>query len=170
MDERQELNAGRAAMITLMVVCLGALGVLVWDYLQDEEVTNTGAIIVLLGSGGLFWLFNRMFGAEAPRSVLGHELPTGPTPEEKAVRRRSYALDAGLFSVALAVLSVGGLLLGDTQGMGELPAALQGTTGLVVGALLSLVAGFVVFFGLNYLGGEQQARAVERKLARLENA
>lgn len=170
MDERQELNAGRAAMITLMLICLGALGVLTWEYIRTQEVTNTAAIVVLLGAGGLFWLFNRMFGAEAPRSVLGQELPTGSTPEEKQQRRRSYAIDAGLFSVALAAMSVGGLALGDAAAFGEVPEIMQGPAGMAIAGVASLVIGFAIFYGFNYLSGEQQARAVERKLDRLENA
>ena len=170
MDERQELNAGRAAMITLMLICLGALGVLTWEYIRTQEVTNTAAIVFLLGAGGLFWLFNRMFGAEAPRSVLGQELPTGSTPEEKQQRRRSYAIDAGLFSVALAAMSVGGLALGDAAAFGEVPEIMQGPAGMAIAGVASLVIGFAIFYGFNYLSGEQQARAVERKLAKLENS
>ena len=81
MDERQELNAGKAAMIVLMLVVLVALGVLVQDYLADHEVTNGWAIATVLGAGGLFVLLNHLFGAEAPKDLLGRELPTGDTPQ-----------------------------------------------------------------------------------------
>ena len=34
MDERQELNAGRAAMLVLLVIVLGSLAVLTWEYIR----------------------------------------------------------------------------------------------------------------------------------------
>ena len=164
MDERQELNAGRSAMIVLAVVMLGALGVLAWEYIRTQDVTNTAAIVVLLGTGGLFLLLQRMHGAEAPRSVLGHELPTGPTPQEKAERRRAYLIDSVLFAGAMTVLTFGGILMGDASDL--LP--IEGPLGLLLLAVLEFVGGGLIFYAITYLLGESASRSVEKKLARLE--
>lgn len=167
MDERQELNAGRASMIVLGVITFGALGVLVYDYIVNKDITNGWPFVVLLGAGGLFALLTRLMGgAEAPKTFLGKELPTENTPEAKGERRRAYLIDAGLFAIALSALSVIGLLLGDGQAI--VPAFLQGTAGLLIGGALSLVAGFALYYGFNYLMGEQASRSVERRLARYE--
>lgn len=64
MDERQQVTAGKAALITLALICLGSLGFLAWEYLRTGEVTNTPAVLILVGSAGLFALIQRMFGAE----------------------------------------------------------------------------------------------------------
>ena len=165
MDERQELNAGRAAMLVLLVIVLGSLAVLTWEYIRTQEVTNTAAIVTMLGAGGLFALFLRLFGAEAPRNVLGQELPTGATREEKRERVRSYATDAGLFAVAMAALSGAGLAMGDAGASEAIPGLLQGTAGMILGGVLAFVVTFALMFGLNYASGEQQSRAVGRKLA-----
>ncbi|MFT3875021.1 MAG: hypothetical protein QM708_01125 [Propioniciclava sp.] len=164
MDERQAINAGKAALITLAVICLGALGVLVWEYATTKEVTNTAAVAVLLVSGGLFWAFERMFGAEAPRSLLGRELPTGATAAERAERRRAYAVDALALAISGVVLGIGGFMLGDPDAFGSL--GLPG--GPVTGAVLGFVALFVISFSLSWLVGEADSRAVEKRLARLE--
>lgn len=164
MDERQELNAGRAAMIVLALLMIGCVAVLGWEYVRTQEVTNTAAIVVMLGAGGLFVAMQRMFGAEAPRSFLGHELPTGPTPQEKAERRRAYAIDSGLFAIAMTVLTLGGILMGDATDL--LP--IQGPAGLALLAVLELVGSFVIFYAFTWSMGESAARSVEKKMARLE--
>lgn len=164
MDERQSVNAGKAALITLALISFGAIGVLVFDYVQNKEVTNGAAVITLLGAGGLFWIIDRMFGAEAPRSLLGAELPTGPSAGERGRRRNSYALHAGLFAIALTVLSVGGLAIGDPDAFGTLP--LPG--GIVTSAVLGLTVMFGLAFGLNWVLGESQSKSVEKRLAALE--
>ena len=164
MDERQTLNAGKAALITLAVICLGALGVLVWEYVRTKEVTNGAAVLVLLVAAGLFWAFERMFGAEAPRTVFGHELPTGDTSAERAQRRRAYAADAALFAGAATVLAIGGFLIGDPDALTSL--GLPG--GPVTGGVLGFVTLFTLSFGLSWLIGEADSRAVEKRLAQLE--
>lgn len=166
MDERQELNAGKAAMIVLMLVVLVALGIVVWDYLADDEVTNGWAVATMLGAGGLFVVLNHLFGAEAPKTVTGRELPTGSTPEEKKERLRSYLVSALALSAALTVIGLGALLLGDRTAMDFLPTFMAGTAGLVATAAVSLVAEVAVFFGINYLVGEAQARSVEKQIAK----
>ncbi|XVX19452.1 hypothetical protein ACQP1U_14225 [Actinomycetota bacterium] len=169
MDERQEINAGKAALIALALICMGALGVLAWEYVRTDDVTNTGAVVVLLVSGGLFAVLQRMFGAEAPRSVLGTELPTGPSPEETATRRRSYALDAALFAVALLVMAIAGFAMGDTAALRDsLPFAASGPAMLALFAAIDLVVSFVFFYAVNWFMGESAARSVEKRLARLE--
>ncbi|MCE1179202.1 MAG: hypothetical protein LWW86_09290 [Micrococcales bacterium] len=148
---------------------MGALGVLAWEYIRTSEVTNTGAVLVLLASGGLFAVLQRMFGAEAPRSVLGAELSTGPSPEEVATRRRSYALDAALFAVALLVLAIAGFAMGDTAALRDsLAFAASGPAVLALFAAIDLVVTFALFYAVNRFLGESAARAVERRLARLE--
>ena len=73
MDERQELNAGRASMIVLGVIALIALGVLAWEYITTKDVTNGWAIATLLGSGALLALLTRtMGGPEIPPHAAGH--------------------------------------------------------------------------------------------------
>lgn len=166
MDERQELNAGRAAMIVLFLLMMGAVTVLGWEYLRTREVTNTAAVVVLLGAGGLFVLLERTFGAEAPRTLLGAELPTGQTPEERAQRRRAYLVDSGLFAVAMTALTFGGLLLGDTQGLDVLPV--DGAAGLALLAVLELVGGGLIYYVITWILGESAARSAEKRLARLE--
>lgn len=167
MDERQELNAGRAAMAVLGVICLVALGLLVYDYIVNKDITNGWPFAVLLGAGGLFALLNRIGGgAEAPKTFLGRELPTEMTADAKATRKKAYAVDAGLFAIAIAAFSVVGLAIGDADAI--LPAFLQGPAGYVVGALISLVAGFAIYYGFNYLIGEEASRSVEERLARYE--
>ena len=164
MDERQALNAGKAALITLTLIMLGALGILTVEYLQTKDVTNTAAIVVLLGAGGLFWAFQRMFGAEAPRSFLGRELPTGPTAGERTQRRKAYLLDAALFAGAMTVLAAGGLMLGDPDAFGSLPIP----GGIASVGILGAIVSFALMFGLNWLLGESSSKAVEKRLARLE--
>lgn len=166
MDERQELNAGRSAMIVLAVVMMGAVGVLGWEYLTTREVSNTPAIVVLLGTGGLFVLLQRMYGAEAPRTVLGKELPTGPSAAEVAERRRAYAVDAALFAGGLTVLTLGGLLIGDPGFLEFLPVG--GAAGIALLVLLELVGGGLIFYAFNWLLGESASRSVEKRIARLE--
>lgn len=164
MDERQSINAGKAALITLALICIAALGVLVVDYLQNKNVTNGAAVVVLLGAGGLFWVIDRMFGAEAPRSVLGRELPTGSSDAERTARRSSYALDAVLFATAMTVLSIGGFLIGDPDALGSIPIP----GGPVAVGALGFVVMFALMYGLNWLLGESQSRSVEKRLAALE--
>lgn len=167
MDERQEANAGRVAMIVLMVVMLGALGVLAWEYIRTQEVTNTPAIVVLIGTGALFFVLERIFGAEAPRNFFGQELPTGSSPQEKAERRRAYAVDAGLFAVAITAMTFGGIfLLGDTTDLDVLPVS--GAPGLALLAVLELVGGGLIYYAITWALGESAARGVEKKLDRLE--
>lgn len=166
MDERQALNAGKAALITLAVICVGALGFLTWEYVRTKEVTNTAAVLVLLVAAGLFWVFERMFGAEAPRTVFGHELPTGDSPSERAQRRRAYAADAALFAGAATVLAVGGFMIGDPDALASL--GLPG--GPVTGGVLGFGTLFALSFGLSWLIGEADCRAVEKRLAQMEEA
>lgn len=165
MDERQELNAGKAAMIVLMLVVLVALGVTVWDYLDDKEVTNGWAILTMVGAGGLFVVLNHLFGAEAPKTVTGQDLPTSNSPQDRAERRRSYLVNAVVLAVGMTVLGFGALLLGDTQGMDFLPTFMAGTAGLVLTGIVSFIAEVAVFFGVNHVIGEAQARSVERSIA-----
>ena len=164
MDERQTINAGKAALITLAVVALGALGMLVWEYFRTKDVTNTAAVAVLLTAGGLFWMFERMFGAEAPRTMLGRELPTGATPDERARRRNAYASDAALFALATTILGAGAFMLGDPDALASL--GLPG--GALTGGVLGFVALFALCFSLSWLVGESDVRAVEKRLARLD--
>ena len=167
MDERQELNDGRASMIVLGLIALVALGVLVYEYVTTRDVNNGWAILTLLGSGGMLALLMRMIGgAEAPKTFLGKELPTEDTSEAKAERRQAYLIDAGLFAVAVSAFSVIGLLMGDGQAI--VPAFLQGTAGLVIGAAISLVVGFALYYGFNYLVGESASRSVEKRLAKYD--
>ena len=155
-------------MIVLGLVAMVALGVLAWEYITTKDVTNTWAIVTLLGTGGLFLLLTRMIGgAEAPKTFLGKELPTESTAEAKAERRRAYAIDAGLFAIAMAALSVVGLSMGDAEAV--TPAFLKGTTGYVVGGAIGLIGGFAIYYGFNYLVGESASRSVEKKLARYES-
>jgi len=153
-------------MIVLMLVVLVALGVLVWDYLDDHEVTNGWAVATMLGAGGLFVILNHLFGAEAPKTVTGRELPTGNTPEERRERRRSYLVSAIVLSAGVTAIGLGALLLGDRAAMDFLPTFMDGTAGLVATAVVSLIAEVAVFFGINYLLGEAQARSVERQIAK----
>lgn len=164
MDERQAINAGKAALITLAVIALGAIGVLTVEYVQTKDVTNTAAVAVLLGSGTLFWAFERMFGAEAPRSLTGRELPTGSTDPDRVARRNSYLVDAALFAVAMTVLGLAGLALGDADAFGTLPIP----GGIVSVAILGAIVSFGLMFGLNWLLGESSATSVEKRLARME--
>ncbi|WP_016996024.1 hypothetical protein [Kocuria atrinae] len=167
MDERQELNAGRSAMIVLSVVMFGAVAVLAWEYIRTQEVTNTAAIVVLLGTGGLFLLLQRMHGAEVPRSALGHELPTGSTPQEKSERRRTYAIDAAMFAIALTALTLAGIyLVGDTSSLDILPVG--GTAGIGLLVALELIGGGLIFYAFNWVMGESAARSVEKRLRKLE--
>jgi len=168
MDERQELNAGRAALLTLTVVVLGALGVLAWEYVTTKNVTNMPAVLVMMGGGTLFVLFERMFGAQAPRSILGVELPTGQDAADTRTRRRSYLLDALLTAAGLTVLGTGGLALGDPDALDSVLLGLKGTSGLIVAGTLGFIVMTAITFGLNLALGESQSRSVERRYARLE--
>lgn len=161
MDERQTLNAGKAALIALAALCVGALGVLAWEYITTQAVTNGAAVLVILVAAGLFWVFERMFGAEAPRTVFGRELSTGATPIERTERRRAYAADAALFAGAMTVLAVGGFMIGDPDALTSL--GLPG--GPVTGGVLGFVTLFALSFGLSWLIGEADSRAVEKRLA-----
>ena len=165
MDERQELNAGRAAVIVLMLLVLGAIGVLAWEYVTTKDVANTTAVVVLLGAAGTFALFQRMFGAEAPRGLWGVELPTGADAASKAERRRWYLLDSAVRSGLWTAATIGAIWFGDL-GAGWLPFG-TGAAGLVVAAVLEFVVGFAIFYAITWASGEQQSRAVERKLAAL---
>lgn len=168
MDERQELNAGRASMIVLGVIALIALGVLAWEYITTKDVTNGWAIATLLGSGALLALLMRtMGGPEAPRTLLGTELPTGSSAAEKAERRKWYLIDSVAFSAAVSAISVVGLLMGDPDAL-DLPQFLRGTIGAVGAGIVSFVVGFGVYYLITMLTGEEKSRAVERRLARLE--
>lgn len=154
-------------MIVLSLVMFGAVVVLAWEYIRTQEVTNTAAVVVLLGTGGLFVLLQRMYGAEVPRSVLGKELPTGAAPEDKVERRRTYAVDAALFAVALTTLTLAGIfLIGDTSTLAALPV--DGAAGLVLLVALELVGGGLIFYAFNWVMGESAARSVEKKLRKLE--
>lgn len=162
MDERQELKAGRAAMITLGVLTMGALGVLAWEYLTTKDVTNTAAVVVLLGGGGLFALLQRMTGAEAPRSLLGLELPTEDTPQARSRRTRAYLVDSVATGGAMTGLAVAGVALGDQS---ALPPVLTGVPGMVLGAALTFAVLGGLTFVLDKAMGESASRAVERRLA-----
>lgn len=165
MDERQELNAGRAAMITLGVLTIGALVVLAVEYVTTKTVTNMAAMAVLLGGGVLFSLIQRMQGADAPRSMIGLELPTGASDADKAKRRRAYLLDAAAFGVAMTALAVVGLAMGDPSAV---PAIVAGPVGMVLGGLVTFVAAFAFAFAVDHVLGESSSKAVERRLTKLE--
>lgn len=164
MDERQQLTAGKAALGALFCVMIGAIAVLGWEYVTTKEVTNTAAIITVLGAGGLFWVFQIMFGAEAPRSMFGKELPTGPTPAERRTRTVAYLIDSLAFTIAMTVLALGGyFLVGDKTAAVDI-AGMPFLAALALGA----IALFAISFALTWALGEAESRAVERRIARLE--
>ncbi|GHF29373.1 hypothetical protein GCM10010218_08160 [Streptomyces mashuensis] len=169
MDERQRLKAGTSALVTLGVVMVAALGVLVWDYARTKEVTNTAAIVVLVGAAGVFALMQRVLGAEAPRSLMGIELPTGADAPSRRRRRRAYLVEALLSAVALTGLSLAGLVLGDRQALtSALPFAVQGTPGPAALLATEFVALFAVSYAIDRALGEWSSKAVERQYARLD--
>lgn len=171
MDERQELNAGKAALAVLGIIMLVCVGILAWEYIRTNNVTNTPAIVTMIGAGGLFVVFQRMFGAEAPRTVFGRELPTGPSPAERSERKRAYAVDAATFAVALVVFAVVGFFMGDAEALDTIaiPGLGSGTVALVAATAIGTVLGFGIFYGLNYLFGESASRSVERAIASRED-
>ncbi|MEV0694438.1 hypothetical protein [Streptomyces sp. NPDC050388] len=169
MDERQHLKAGRSALVALGAVMFAALGVLVWEYIQTKEVTNTAAILVLVGGAGVFALVQRVLGAEAPRSLMGVELPTGADAPSRRQRRRAYLRGALLFAAVLTGLSLAGLALGGTQELTSgLPFAVQGTLGLVALLGAEFLALFAVSYAVDWALGEWSSKAVERQYARLD--
>lgn len=166
MDERQEANAGKAALAVLALIMIGAVGVLGWEFVTTNDVRNTGAIVVLLGGAGLFLLFQRMFGAEAPRNAFGVELPTGPDAASRATRRRAYLVDAAIAAAGLAVLTVAAFAATGTHDL-PFPFPLTGIPALIGVGLIEFAVIGVLAYLLNHAAGESLSRAVERRHARL---
>lgn len=154
----------RRAGNVLFVVTIGCLGWLTWEYVTTKDVTNTTAVVLMLGSGALFSAFYSMFGAEAPTSMFGIELPTGATREERVTRVRSYLLDSGVFTLAMVALSVVGYFLVGDKGAFDNAFGLP----LPIAALLAALATFAIYFVVTWALGEAESRAVERRLAKLE--
>ncbi|MDO5676829.1 MAG: hypothetical protein Q4G35_04895 [Propionibacteriaceae bacterium] len=166
MDERQLAKAGGAALITLFIIGLVGLGFAVWDYVSHKDITQPWGILLAIGAWGVFYLMYRLMGKEAPRTLLGQELPTGDSAGEKATRKRWHLIDAALLAGAMTALTVGAFLIGDLTVFDGLP--LSGPALLAVGAVVELVITFVIFYAINRIFGELGARSYERHLARME--
>lgn len=171
MDERKSRNAGNAAQAGLGLLMLATLTYMTVDYLRHDRV-GTWPVIILIGTGVLFWFFNRS-GASAnpPRRWWGQgeELPT--EPDQRPTRIRSYALDSTLFTVGSTILTAGGLTLGrDTLSLDALTAwtGLTGTPLTIAFLATELVGLWLVSFALTYRAGETAATSCERELAHAE--
>lgn len=170
MDERQKLNAGNAAMILLFLVGLGSFGYVAWDFLAHKEITNTPVMVAMLVGWGLFYLFYQIIGGEAPKSLLGKDLPTSASRTDRAARRRSYALDAALLAAGMSALTVGALAMGVPDAMDRIPGMPSGIAALIITAIVEFVITAAIFYLIDRWLGESAARAHERRLDRLESA
>lgn len=141
-------HAGKGVLITLALVSFGAIGALVFDYVTNTTITNGVAVMILLGAGGLFWILDRMFGTEGPRSLLGTALPTDASEADVARRRTSYLVDAVIFAATWTLVAVLAFTVGGLQG------------GTITMAVIGFTVVLVVAFGLNVLVGERRARQV----------
>lgn len=169
MDERQTMNAGKAAIAALFLVVMVCLGIAAWDYFSNGRIDHGWPIIVMVLGAGLFWMLESLLGAEAPRGVLGEELPTGSSSSARRVRFASYALSAAGLAAGLTLVgALGYFLADDKQAFDLLP--ISGAGGPVGLFVVSFVAEIVIFFALNVLLGEMAARRHERTLARLEGS
>lgn len=168
MDERQKLNAGSASMIILFLGGLGALGYVIWDYVAHGDITKPIVLVLMLAMWGLFYLLYQVFGGEAPKNMLGHELPTGTRDEDRRARRRSYLVDAVLTAGYLTGLSVVAAMFLTPDAGFLIPGPLQGTALIAVSAVVEFVLVLVVFYGISYWMGEAASRSYERKMAKLE--
>ncbi len=167
MDERQQHNAGAAAMVTLFLVGLGGLGYIGWDFLAHKDITQPWVLVVVLVAWGIFYLAHKLIGGEAPESLFGVELPTSDSAADRRTRRRSYLLDAVALAAGMTAMSVLALVFGYPNDLSwpwglSTPVAIAG----------SAVAGFaimvVVFYALDHLLGEAASRGFERRMAKLE--
>lgn len=141
-------HAGKGVLITLALVSFGAIGALVFDYVTNKMITNGVAVVVLLGAGGLFWILDRMFGIEGPRTLLGSALPVGSAEADVARRRTSYLVDAAIFAALWTAVAVLAFTVGGLQG------------GTITMAIVGFAVVLAIAFGLNLLVGERRARQV----------
>lgn len=167
LDERQKLNAGSAAIITLFLVGLGCFGYVVWDFISHGDITNPTVLIIMLVTWGLFYLFYQVFGNEAPKTMFGRELETGPSQVERRNRRRSYLWDSLLSAVFLTGLTAAAMFV-EPGVLDMVPLPLSGTTLVVVSLVAEFIVTAVIFFAISRVMGEAASRRFERKMAKLE--
>ena len=170
MDERQKLNAGNAAMIVLFLLGLGGVIYMVWDFVSHQDITNVPVVVLVVAAWGLFYLLYQVFGGESPKNLLGKELPTSASPEDRAARSRSYLVDSTLFAGGMTVLALLANFFVSPDTADLLPPFLHGAVGLAVGLIIEFVLLWVVFYVFTRWASEAEARSVERKLARLEDS
>lgn len=165
MDERQQQNAGQAALAVLGLLTLGIVIYMGVVYYRTERV-DTMPVVLLLGTAGLFFILNRMIsGAEPPKDFWQRDLPTGR--EDRGLRMRSYLQHALLLAAGFTALSIGALVsIGDT-GLTDVFGwtGLSGMPLVAVAAVLDLVLSAAIFFVLIAPIGEDQARRVEKQAA-----
>ncbi|MFT3942246.1 MAG: hypothetical protein QM705_00280 [Ancrocorticia sp.] len=167
LDERQKLNAGSAAIITLFLVGLGCFGYVVWDFIAHGDITNPTVLVIMLVTWGLFYLFYQVFGNEAPKTMLGRELETGPSSAERRNRRRSYLWDSLLSAVFLTGLTAAAMFV-EPGVLDAVPVPLTGGALIVVSLAAEFLITALIFFAISYTMGEVASRSFERKMAKLE--
>ena len=168
MDERQKLNAGSASMIILFLGGLGALGYVVWDFVAHDDITKPSVLVIMLVAWGLFYLLYQVFGGEAPKNLLGQDLPTGNGDEDRSVRRRSYLIDAFISAVLMTALSVMAALFITPDAAFLIPGPLQGPALIAVSAAVEFGVVLAIFYSVDRWMGESASRSYERKMAALE--
>ena len=155
-----------AAQAVLGLLMLGTVIYMAVEFGRTDTV-GTGPVVLLVGTGVLFWLFNRNGTSANPPQRwwgIGAELPT--EPEARGERVRSYAADSTLFAVGSAAVTAGATLLGtEDLGLDAVMAwtGLTGTPLTIVFLLTELVGLWVIAFAAAYLMGETSTRC-ERAL------
>lgn len=167
MDERQAHDAGNAAQAVLGLLMFGTVIYMAVDFWRTDTI-GTWPVVILLGTGLLFWLFNRSgTSANPPQRWWGNgvELPTAP--EARPERLRSYALDATVFSLGMAVLTAGGVLLGkEDLGLDAVMSwtGLTGTPLTIAFLVTEVITLGVISFTASYIMGETASARCERAL------
>lgn len=167
MDERQSQDAGTAAQAVLGLLMLGTVIYMAVEFWRTDTV-GTGPVVLLVGTGVLFWLFNRNGTSANPPQRwwgIGQELPT--EPEARGERVRSYAADSTLFAVGSAAVTAGATLAGtEDLGLDAVMAwtGLTGTPLTIVFLLTELIGLWVIGFAAAYLMGESVSARCERAL------
>ena len=173
MDERQQGITGKALNFAGAFLALCMVIAVVCDLILSGE--PGWELFALIGSCFVFLIANKKLGnIQPPKSWCGKDLPTGDSPEERALRRKDYFID-GLFTGGIFAIMEVLLFLFGKEDLTELEIVKslfpRGNFGLwvTVTVLLTFVIFLCISFAVNYLYHEKyELKAYRKMLSDLE--
>lgn len=173
MDERQSKIIDKSIVIAFVFlnVCL-----FIATIVRIVRTENIGwEFLAILGSSAVILISRRVMGdIEQPLDYRNRPLPTGKSAKERLVRCQNYAVGSAVFGLTFAVMDVLLMLFGENEFTDiELTQIIFPTLGktetVVVTAILTFVAMFLISFIFDYLIGEfYKVRLYNKTMAQLD--